>query len=376
MSSCSKVLPLTKKVAPATRMARLEGPLHLRRGGYLPVVDIAYETWGDLSAAKDNAVLVFTGLSPSAHAAASPDDPTPGWWDYMVGPGQPIDTNRYYVICVNSLGSCFGSTGPGSIDPRNGRRYRTNFPELTLEDIATAGREVVRALGISRLHTLVGCSLGGMTALAYAVQFVDALENLVLVSSAARALPSAIAVRSLQREIIRKDPAWKNGFYESCAGPVEGMRLARKLGLISYRSGVEWQMRFGRNPAEPAAKEPFGIQFEVEAYIEANARKFAENFDANSYLYLSRAMDWFDVTEHAHSFDAALAKVRARRTLVIGVETDSLFPLFQQREIADGLRRAGRNVKLLTLPSVQGHDAFLVDKQGFGPAIAGFFRES
>jgi homoserine O-acetyltransferase len=347
----------------------------MRRGGTLPQVEIACETWGTLSAARDNALLIVTGLSPGAHAASSADNPAPGWWEEMVGPGHPIDTERFHVVCVNSLGSCHGSTGPASIDPRDGRRYRTRFPVLTIEDIATAAREALRALGISRLRALVGPSMGGMTALAYALLFPDEVDALVAISAAARATSFATAIRSLQREIIRTDPEWRGGEYEG-DGPANGLRLARKLGLVTYRSAREWKERFGRERVEvrDAAEGPFAPEFEVEAYLEMHARKFAGTFDANCYLYLSRAMDLFDVAEHGGSVEAGLAKIRARKTLVVGVETDFLFPLEQQREIADGLRAAGRDVRFVPLSSIQGHDSFLIDIERFGPAVGEFLR--
>ena len=373
MSSATKIFHLPSETPAATKVVHLSGVFEMRRGGLLPAVDIAYETWGTLNGAKDNAVLLFTGLSPGAHAASSPDDPTPGWWEYMVGPGKPIDTDRYYVICVNSLGSCFGSTGPASVDTRSGRRYRLNFPQLTVEDIALAGLQAVRALGIERLHTVVGTSLGGMTALALAVQYPDSMDNLVLISSAGRALPTAIAIRSLQREIVRSDPAWKNGNYEFGAGPVQGMRMARKLGLISYRSSEEWQQRFGRERTAESPAKPFGIEFEVESYVEANARKFAARFDANSYLYLSHASDLFDIDEHGDGLDGALDRLRTRRNLIIGVDSDFLFPLQQQLELADGMRRVGLSAEFHPLTSLQGHDAFLVDKARFAPVLEEFF---
>ena len=358
----------------ARKLLECKGPFHMMRGS-LAAPTIAYETWGELSAAKDNAVLIFTGLSPSAHAASSPLDPSTGWWEDMVGPDKPIDTNRYFVICVNSLGSCFGSTGPTSINPATGDRYRLDFPVLCLEDIASAGRAVVEVLGIDRLCAVVGASMGGMTALAFAMLNPSASAGLVAISSASRSLPFSIALRSVQREIIRKDPAWLDGQYADEAPPVMGMRLARKLGMITYRSATEWKERFGRERAtgELVGTEPFGIDFEVESYLEAHAIKFVGAFDANCYLYLSRAMDLFDACDHGGSLEAGLGRVRVERALVIGVETDFLFPLIQQQELAEGLRASVPDVDFRTLPSIQGHDSFLVDMDRFRPAVASFF---
>jgi len=346
----------------------------MRGGGLLPEVDIVYETWGALAPARDNAVLILTGLSPGAHARSSAEDPTPGWWEEMIGPGQAIDTNRLHVICVNSLGSCHGSTGPASIDPRTGQRYRLGFPVLTIEDIATAAHAALEQIGLRRLRAVVGPSLGGMTALAYAIQFPGDVRDLVTISSATRATPFATAIRSLQRECIRSDPGWRGGDYPPEHPPETGLRLARKLGLITYRSAQEWRERFGREriTAPVPANEAFGPEFEIEAYLEMHAQKFAHAFDANCYLYLSRTMDLFDVAEHGGSVEAGLGRIRAERTLVIGVETDFLFPIDQQEEIARMLAAAGRTVKMVRLPSIQGHDSFLVDMDRFGPAIAEF----
>ena len=358
----------------ARRYLTLDAPFHMAHGT-LPGVTLAFETWGELAPRRDNAVLIFTGLSPSAHVASSPGDPSTGWWEDMVGPDKPIDTNRYFVVCVNSLGSCFGSTGPASINPATRVPYRLDFPVLCLEDVANAGHAVVESLGIERLHAVVGASMGGMTALAFAMLHPAATASLLSISSAARGLPFAIAVRSLQREMIRSDPAWRDGTYAPDAPPAQGMRLARKLGMISYRSAVEWAGRFGRERAtDDLAGEPFGIDFEVESYLAAHAAKFVGTFDANCYLYLSRAMDLFDVCDHGGSLAAGLARVQAERALVIGVETDILFPLSQQQELAEGLRATVGEVTFRPLASIQGHDSFLVDMDRFRPAIADFFR--
>src|SRR5216117_722307 len=358
----------------ARQTVLLPGPFTMRNGGGLPRVDIVYETWGELAPARDNVVLLCTGLSPGSHARSSAADPSPGWWEEMVGPGQAIDTNRFHVVCMNSLGSCHGSTGAASVDPRTGRRYRMTFPVLTIEDIAAASREALKVLGLERLRAVVGPSLGGMTSLAYAMLFPGEAQALVTISAATRATPFATAVRSLQREAIRTDPGWKGGEYAEDAPPVNGLRLARKLGLITYRSAREWRERFGRERVDvrDPAGDPFGIEFEVEAYLEQHARAFVGTFDANCYLYLSRAMDLFDVAEHCGSVEAGLARIRAAQTLVIGVESDFLFPLDQQEEIATLLRKAGRKVRFEALASIQGHDSFLVDMERFCPVIGDF----
>lgn len=368
---------------PATKIVQLagdgnDGEFKMHRGGSLSQVRLAYESWGKLSAERDNAILLFTGLSPSAHARSCPEDPTPGWWEKMIGPGSAIDTDRYYVVCVNSLGSCFGSTGPLSVDPNTHRQYRLAFPELTIEDIAKAGHQAMRALGINRLHSVIGASMGGMSALAYALQFPFDVEYMIAISAACHALPFTISVRSLQREIIRNDPAWKGGNYLEDEEPYTGMLLARKLGLMSYRAAEEWHQRFNRAriPLKKRSKVPFGIEFEVESYLDYNARRFVGSFDANSYLYLSRAMDLFDVADYGGSVTSGLSHIHTRRNLIIGVTTDILFPLEQQQQIADGLQKANRDVEFVSLQSVNGHDSFLIDHEHFSPPIERFFART
>ncbi len=362
---------------PATQLAVIEAPLRLYRGGVIENPVIAYETWGRLNEARDNTLLLFTGLSPSAHAASSPADPKPGWWESMIGEGKPIDTRRWFVVCVNSLGSPFGSSSPISIDPRTGRAYGLAFPEISVEDIATGGQLVLRTLGIERAAVVMGASLGGMTALAYTVQYPDQARNLVSISGAAAASPFAIALRSLQREMVRSDAAWRVGNYEAGRGPRLGLRLARKLGTITYRSAEEWGDRFGRRRIEDTAgiAGDFRPQFEVEGYLEHQAHRFADIYDANCYLYISRAMDQFDLADHGNgSLAAAFAKFKPARSLVIGVQSDMLFTIDQQQQIADHLKAAGLSVEYHAFPSPQGHDAFLVDQGRFEPAIRRFLQ--
>ncbi len=361
----------TPFVPPGTRIVAINDEFKMWRGGRLPRLELAYESWGERNASDDNTILLFTGLSPSAHAAASEADPESGWWEFMIGPGKPLDSDRYHIICINSLGSCYGSTGPASIDPRSGEPYRLAFPELAVEDIARAADLLLGALGIGRLHTVIGTSLGGMSALAYATMFPGRTTRMINLSSAVHAHAYAIAIRSLQREIIRKDPAWLGGHYAIDAEPLEGMRLARKLGLLSYRAADEWEQRFGREPLE-GSEGSFAAEFQVESYLEANAVKFVGRFDANAYLYLSRAMDRFDLAEHGGSLERAFARMQLSEALVIGVESDLLFPIEQQRQIASQLEAAGVTTRFEALASPQGHDAFLADRERFMPPLADF----
>ena len=367
---------MTEFIAPGTRFAALPSPFPMKRGKSLQGAKVAYETWGTLGASADNAILIVTGLSPSAHAASHADNPDAGWWEAMLGPGKSIDTNSWFVICVNTLGSCKGSTGPASTNPSTGEPYRLDFPDLSVEDCANAAHAVVRSLGIERLACVIGNSMGGMVALAYLKLHEGASRGLINVSGSARALPFSIAIRSLQREAIRLDPAWNNGVYDDAHYPVNGMRMARKLGVVTYRSAMEWDGRFGRVRLEDELREgddPFGLEFEVERYLEAHAQRFVHQFDPNCYLYLSRSMDWFDLAEYAGGdVLAGLASIHVEKSLSIGVHTDILFPLQQQEQVADGLRAGGAESEFVHLPSPQGHDAFLVDIARFGPVIAGF----
>jgi len=356
-------------MGPATHYFDLEKPFSLYRGGRLPYVRIAWESWGELDADKSNAVLIFTGLSPGAHAASSLQDREPGWWEDMIGPGRYIDTDRFFVLCVNSLGSCMGSTGPASINPETGRPWRLTFPELAIEDIARATHLVVEHLGIETLHAVIGPSMGGLTALAWLKQFPQSARKLALISTACSATPMAIAIRSLQREAIVTDRNFRDGKYTEDAWPEVGMRLARKLGMISYRSATEWQQRFGRQSQDYFPPTLFGMRFAVESYLETHARKFVGQFDPCSYLYLSRAMDNFDFCDGAETLKRMFDRCFAGEALVLGVKTDILFPLTQQKELAAALESSGNDVTYQVLPSVQGHDAFLADVPTFGKPI-------
>lgn len=359
----------------ARQFAALPDPLPMWRGGLLHGGRIAYETWGKLNAARDNALLMFTGLSPPAHAASCARDPSDGWWQGMVGPKLAIDTDRYFVICVNSLGSCFGSSGPASPDPATGKPYRLTFPDLSVEDIARGGYETVRSLGIERLDTVMGPSLGGMVVLAYAAMFPRAARRLVCISGTLAAAPFAIALRSIQREVITKDPDWQAGGYRTDRPPITGQRIARKLGTVTYRSAAEWQQRFGRSPirADMGSKDPFASEFAVQGYLESLAQRWVNVFDANCYLYISRAMDRFDLAAHGDPV-GLLRRAALESALVIGVQTDLLFSVTEQQSIAQALEAAGVATRFSPLSCIEGHDAFLVDLKTFGAEIGGFLR--
>ena len=343
--------------------------------GELVSPTVAYETWGALSSDHSNCILIFTGLSPSAHACSSKEDPSTGWWEDMVGPNKPINTNEYFVICINSLGSCFGSTSPISINPETDEPYRLSFPVLSVEDIANAANELLKVLDISVLHAVIGPSMGGMSALSFCQLHPGKTKRLISISSAARSSPFSIALRSLQREIIRNDPSWENGAYDlNGNGPISGMRLARKLGMITYRSAKEWSARFGRERAmdKDLKSGAFGVDFEIESYLESHANKFIGAFDPNCYLYLSRAMDLFDASDPDGNLENSFKQLKLEEALIIGVETDLLFPISQQEELAEALEKYVNKVRLVRLDSLQGHDSFLVDMDRFRPVISSF----
>ncbi|HUO80746.1 MAG TPA: homoserine O-acetyltransferase [Steroidobacteraceae bacterium] len=367
------------------RLVPLPSPFRLQAGGALVEAQVAVETYGRLAAGRDNAVLLFTGLSASAHARSHPADPSPGWWEAMIGPGRAIDTDRYFVISVNSLGSCFGSTGPASPNPVTGCPYGGDFPELRVEDIARASQAAVDALGIDRLAAVIGASLGGMTVLAHAVCFPGRARALVSISGALAATASAIATRSLQREIVGS--ALRSGAERATLE--QAMRWARKIGILSYVGTELLERRFARHQSEPFSGHPSGTEFEVESWLEHVAQKFVRQFDPWAYWTISRAMDLFDfgshgatpdgdAVVHAHA-DSDVARaasfLRLERALVVGVEQDLLFPVAQQRNVAAVLRAAGIDTDYVELSSAYGHDAFLTEEKLFTPVLAGFLRD-
>ncbi|PCH02302.1 Homoserine acetyltransferase [Penicillium occitanis (nom. inval.)] len=378
-------------------------PLLLDWGGVLPEFDVAYETWGTLNADKSNAILLHTGLSASSHAHSTPSNPKNGWWEKFIGPGAPLDTNKYYVICTNVIGGCYGSTGPSSIDPSDSKRYATRFPILTIEDMVRAQFRLLDSLGIQQLHASVGSSMGGMLSLAAGVLFPERMGRVVSISGCARSHPYSIAMRHTQRQVLMMDPNWQRGFYYDSIPPHHGMKLAREIATVTYRSGPEWEKRFGRKRADPSKQPALCPDFLIETYLDHAGEKFCLEYDANSLLYVSKAMDLFDLG-HAHQVatrerreqnqksmalgniernDAScsltlpdkpyeeqpaalssltpmnepaavdstdgppqdlvrgMSPLKDHPVLVMGVASDILFPAWQQREIADTLRAAG-----------------------------------
>ncbi|KAL1957714.1 hypothetical protein VTO42DRAFT_5557 [Malbranchea cinnamomea] len=270
-------------------------PLLLDWGGILPEFDIAYETWGKLNENKSNAILLHTGLSASSHAHSTPENTKPGWWEKFIGPGAPLDTDKYYVICTNVIGGCFGSTGPSSIDPSDGKRYATRFPILTIDDMVRAQFRLLDFLGISKLYASVGSSMGGMQSLAAGVLFPERVGKIVSISGCARSHPYSIAMRHAQRQVLMMDPNWARGFYYDSIPPHSGMKLAREIATVTYRSGPEWEKRFGRKRADPSKPPALCPDFLIETYLDHAGEKFSLDYDPNSLLYVSKAMDLFDL---------------------------------------------------------------------------------
>jgi homoserine O-acetyltransferase/O-succinyltransferase len=349
----------------------LTEPLRLFRGGSLPAVTLVYETWGTLSPRKDNVLVLMCGLSASSHARSSPERPEKGWWEAMIGPGRAIDTDRYHVVCCSSFGSCFGSTGPASINPDTGKPWRVDFPVLSIEDIASATHALLKQLGIGTVKAVVGASLGGMTALAYALLYPSQVGRLLSISGTAAANTFVLAMHSISREMVRRDPDWMDGHYPEDRRPTAGLAMARKVGKLGFWGVDEWSDRFGRKRTS-SADPVFGYLFEVETFLDFNSRLFVKQFDAATYLYLSRAFDLFDAADHGITLEDALARIEGR-VMIIGVTTDLLLPHDQQR-LADAFRSAGKPAELLMLDSDKGHDSFLVDIERFDPPIREFLN--
>ena len=411
-------------------------PLLLDWGGVLPEFNVAFETWGDLNQDRDNVILLHTGLSASSHAHSTAANPKPGWWEKFIGSGAPLDTDKYFIICTNVIGGCFGSTGPSSMDPADGQHFATRFPILTMEDMVRAQFRLLDAFGIKQLYASVGSSMGGMQSLAAGVLYPERVGKIVSVSGCARSHPYSIAMRHTQRQVLMMDPTWSRGFYYNSIPPHAGMKLAREIATVTYRSGPEWENRFGRRRADPSRPPALCPDFLIETYLDHAGEKFSLDYDANSLLYVSKAMDLFDLgREHQvemarlrqqnkarvsgkfyppgspscnlllpdqpyeeqptekpsnslsepvpvssnrppEDLVSGLRPLRQHPTLVMGVASDILFPAWQQREIAETLRAAGNravtHVELGEDTSLFGHDTFLLDLEHIGGNIKSF----
>ena len=331
-------------------------------GRSIPEVRVAYETYGKLNAAGDNAILVIHALTGDAHAAGyhSSSDLRPGWWDPMIGPGKALDTNKYFVVCPNNLGGCSGTTGPTSINPGTGKPYGMDFPIVTVEDTVEVQHQLLDLLGVKRLRSVIGGSLAGMQTLEWGLRYSDFCDSVIPVAGAARLNPMGIAWDKIGRSAIMSDADWKDGNYEPGKGPVKGLAVARMLAHITYlSSGIMWE-KFGREIRDQEKiLEKIEARFEVESYLDHQGGKFTERFDANSYIYLSRMMDLYDAARGFANLDEALERLRTRCALICFI-SDWLYPPHCSIEIAESLHRLGREAELHTVESTYGHDAFIV----------------
>ena len=330
-------------------------------GGSIPELRLRYETYGHLNAAKDNAILICHALSGDHHCAGVHrlDERKQGWWNFMVGPGKPIDTTRYFVICSNVLGGCQGSTGPGSINPETKQPYNLDFPKLTVRDMVNAQALLVDSLGIDRLHAVIGGSMGGMQTLQWAIDFPDRVGRYIALACGARHTAQTIAFNDTGRQAIISDPEWNHGNYDPEKGPDQGLAVARMMAHITYLSDVGMETKFGRKRrAGDQSKEHFDVEFEVESYLRYQGASFVSRFDANTYLYLTKALDRFDL-HSPESLDATLSGVTASG-LVVGFTSDWLYPPQGNREVVEALLRLGKNATYAELAMDFGHDSFLV----------------
>jgi homoserine O-acetyltransferase/O-succinyltransferase len=351
-------------------------PFALEGGGLLRGVTLAYETWGTLAPAADNAVLVCHALTGDSHAAGGldPGHPTPGWWGDVIGPGRAIDTDRWFVVCVNVLGGCQGTTGPASPHPDDGRPWASRFPVVTIRDMVRTQAAVADHLGIDRWALVAGGSMGGMQVLEWGVMYPDRVGALLPIATAAAASAQQIGWWSSGRRTISMDPGWRGGEYYDAApgeGPHEGLATARMVSMMTFRSDDVFSARFGREVVEPVEGFSLWQRFQVERYLEYQGHKLVRRFDANSYLLLTKAMDLHDLGRGRGGMAGAFARVRAP-LLSVGVGSDILYPPHQSREIVELATAAGLDATFAELDSPHGHDAFLIESDQLGAMIRAF----
>lgn len=352
-----------------------EKGLFLQSGRILPAVTLAYETYGSLNEEKSNAILICHALTGNAHAAFyhHESDNKPGWWDDVIGPGKCIDTDRYFVICTNILGGCDGTTGPRSINPLTGRQYNTQFPVVTITDMVHAQRLFLsQCFGIRRLYAVVGGSLGGMQALQWGISYPNRIERIVVIGATGRISAQALAFNKVGRQAIMRDPNWKNGNYPDGAGPIDGLAIARMMGHISYLSYDSMNRKFGRDFKKTDGFYDFFGEFQVESYLNYNGYNFSKRFDANTYLYITKAMDLFDVGLE-RSYHEAMGTIKAR-VLIVGITSDILFPIAESEKLTNSLVKHGKDVTYYAMESDVGHDGFLVEYPKLTPIMQDFLN--
>lgn len=355
-------------------------PLVLASGKELGPIQVAYETYGKLSPERDNAIFICHALTGDAHAAGwhSPEERKPGWWDNFVGPGKGLDTDEYFVICANILGGCQGTTGPGSMNPQTGEPYCADFPVITVTDIVQVHSALVESLGIKKLLAIIGGSLGGMQVLEWTARFPDQLKSAIVLASAANLSAQGIAFNTVGRRAILADPKFREGRYDDDDGPQYGLALARMLAHITYLSEASIEMKFGRRlqHSDTLAYDLMReTEFQIESYLHYQGRQFVERFDANSYLHLTKAMDYFHLADSYGSLTKALSKTDAR-FLVVSYNSDWLFPTIQSREIVSALLESGRDTSFMELDSPYGHDAFLIEEAPLTALVAPFLKRT
>ena len=353
------------------------GPLALESGQVLATVELAYRTYGVLDADGANAVLVHHALTGDQHVASPhPQTGRPGWWPRMVGPGRPIDTDRLFVICANVLGGCAGSTGPASPDPATGRAYGLNFPVITVGDMVRAQAALLDALGIARLHACVGGSMGGMQALAFASAHPQRTRACLALATAARHTAQNIAFHEVGRQAVMADPDWRGGDYlQLGVRPEKGLAVARMAAHVTYLSEAALGRKFGRDLQGEGAELSFGFDadFQVESYLRHQGASFVDRFDANSYLYITRAMDYFDLAApYGGVLAQAFAGTRDVEFLLASFTSDWLYPTPESRRVVRALNAAGARVSFVEIESDKGHDAFLLDEPVLEDAVRGF----
>ncbi|MDH7577464.1 MAG: homoserine O-acetyltransferase [Bacillota bacterium] len=367
------------------RLADEKNPLPLDCGRTFAPVDVEYEVYGELNPARDNAILILHALSGDAHAAgwsARADElgrpwlkKRPGWWDGMIGPGKAFDTTKYCVICSNLLGSCYGTTGPASTDPETGRPYGLRFPVVTVGDWVRLQERLVSYLGITRLRAVAGGSLGGQQALEWALAYPERVESALIIASAARLSDQGLAFNAVARHAITTDPNFQDGDYYGKATPDRGLAAARMLGHITYLSEVSMRWKFGRrfcNGEGPGFH--LGVDFEVESYLRHQGEAFVERFDANSYLYITRAMDYYDAANWGEGdLDRACSRIQSR-LLLVSFSSDWLYPPEQMKELALALTRSRKRVSYVNIPSTYGHDAFLLEVEKLSCLVRSFLE--
>lgn len=350
----------------------------LESGASLSPVTLAYETWGQLSENRDNAILVAHAFSGDSHAAGFyPDDHAdakPGWWDSMIGPGKGLDTNKYFVICINILGGCMGSTGPSSINPETGQPYGLDFPMMTIGDIIETQKRLLEHLGISKLHSAIGGSVGGMQVLEWCVRYPDKIRSAIPVASTMRHSALAIAFNEVARQAIMVDPRWNRGNYYGSDGPDLGLAVARMIGHVTYLSDEAMRRKFGRRlQNKENFSYGFDVDFQVESYLRYQGSKFVKRFDANSLLYITKASDYFDLVNRNGSGPSLMDLTSAQtKFLVISYSSDWLYPTYQAKELVQSLKRASQDVSFCEIEADCGHDAFLIPDKRLGTLIGGF----